>query len=312
MDDLKVTLKTGKEVVLDLSSYTYLEYTFNDITINLNSILVDNHDCVYHVDKILIDSIILKDSDNVSYNFPKEYISDMRSLDKNLIHDYCLDFYGYGNPEADYWFVGMEEGGVNTITDFYDHYIRDWGKEASIDILTGINQEAKIKYFSEGAKIQRTWGRLIRIILSIKNQKLDIEIIRNFQKDKLGRIEGNNFLLELLPLPNKNMSEWLYGCLGIPTLMTREIYSDFYLQKRIEGIQNLIVEGKPKVVIFYSTTPQYVTSWKSIIGSDCEITDGLFIRKFDDVIFCICKHPAARGLKNDYFDKVGNKIRTLL
>jgi hypothetical protein len=78
MEELKVSLKIGKEVVLDLSSYTYLEYTSNNVTINLGSKLFDSSNCIYNVEKILADAIVLKDPHNNIYSYPKEIIHNMR------------------------------------------------------------------------------------------------------------------------------------------------------------------------------------------------------------------------------------------
>ena len=234
-------------------------------------------------------------------------------MDTKLIEDFCLGFYGYGSLDSDYWFIGMEEGGENDIQQFYENYVEKWDRNKTSDISNGINKDAELKYFSEGAKIQRTWGRLIRIILSIENVYIDREVIRNYQINKLGRNNENNLLLELLPLPNKSTSHWIFGDLDIPFLKTRHSYLQFYLPKRKECIKKLILEQKPKVVIFYSTTQQYISVWKEIIGLDCQITDdGYFVGKINDIIFSICKHPNARGITNNYFHQLGNKIRTFL
>ena len=32
-------------------------------------------------------------------------------LDDKLLESYMKTFFGYGNLHADYWFIGMEEGG---------------------------------------------------------------------------------------------------------------------------------------------------------------------------------------------------------
>lgn len=237
-------------------------------------------------------------------------------MNKNLINDFCLGFYGYGNLKADYWFVGMEEGGENSILSFYRNYVLQWNnneRKPSMDILTGINPDIQLKYFGKDAVIQKTWGRLIRIILSIDNESaLDREIVRNYQKDYLGRSNGNNVLLELLPLPNKSVSNWIFESLKIPQLKSRESYLDFYLPKRIQRIKQMIIQQKPKAVIFYSLTRQYVDAWNEIIGTNCKITDGYFVERINGVVFSICKHPNAHGVTNNYYHQIGKEIRTIL
>jgi hypothetical protein len=39
----------------------------------------------------------------------------MDQFDHTLLTDYINGFWGYGTFSADYWFVGMEEGGGGTI-----------------------------------------------------------------------------------------------------------------------------------------------------------------------------------------------------
>jgi hypothetical protein len=235
-------------------------------------------------------------------------------MDKDLIKDYCLGFYGYGDLRTNYWFVGMEEGGTNSITDFYNNDVLVWANDRKeiIDLEKGISAVAKINYFSPGAKIGRTWGRLIRIVLSIENKSIDNEAIRKFQIEKLGKLGGNNSLIELLPLPHKSFSDWMFRDLEIDCLKTRETYLEFYLSKRIKRIKEMITEHKPKAIIFYSTTQLYISASKEIIGSDCKFTDGSYIEKINDIIYCICKHPNAHGISNNYFNQIGGKIRSLL
>ena len=36
-------------------------------------------------------------------------------LDELLLDDFMRSFFGYGSYQADYWFVGLEEGGGNSI-----------------------------------------------------------------------------------------------------------------------------------------------------------------------------------------------------
>ena len=83
MEKVKVTLKTGKEVALDFSSYTYLEYTSNNVSIKLSSKLFDSSNYIYTVEKILTDAIVLKDSDNTLYSSPKEYMSNFKRKEQN-------------------------------------------------------------------------------------------------------------------------------------------------------------------------------------------------------------------------------------
>jgi hypothetical protein len=234
-------------------------------------------------------------------------------MDTKLIQDFCLGFYGYGNLRSDYWFIGMEEGGQNTIEEFYENYVENWDGKESTDMLDGVNKEAEDMFFNDKAKIQKTWGGIIKLLLSIENGPTDKESILNFQKTNLGRINGNNLLLELLPLPNRSIENWGYHSLGLPQFDTRENYLKYFLPKRIMQIKELISKYNPKVVVFYSTTKEYLKSWKEIMQIDNNTFIPLpFITKINEIIFVICKHPAAYGLTNEYYPEIGKNVRKLL
>ena len=234
-------------------------------------------------------------------------------IDKILIQEFCLGFYGYGNLNADYWFIGMEEGGKNTIQEFYKNYIESWDKKESVDFLKGLNEETEQMYFSDNAKIQRTWGGIINILLSIENIPINRENIIDYQKTRLGRIIGNNLLLELLPLPHRSISEWDYHSLELPYFDTRRNYRKYYLPKRIEHIINLLKVSNPKVVVFLGVSKPYLKSWREIIGfkKNDDITFP-FIKKIERTVFVICKHPAAYGINGNYYPEIGINIRNLL
>lgn len=111
-------------------------------------------------------------------------------------------FYGYGNYQGNYWFVGMEEAGG----DFNDinNRINIWsnrGKQEIEDIA-----EYHIAMETWDARIQPTWKGLIRIILSAKGREnIDREDVRKYQINELGRKYKETCLLELLPLPSPSL-----------------------------------------------------------------------------------------------------------
>jgi hypothetical protein len=234
-------------------------------------------------------------------------------MDTKLIQDFCLGFYGYGNLNSEYWFVGMEEGGQNTIKEFYESYVEKWDGKESADFLKDLNKETERMYFSNDAKIQKTWGGIITLLLSIENFPINRESIIEYQKTKLGRINGNNLLIELLPLPHRSISDWDYQSLEIPYFDTRESYCKYYLPKRIEHIKNLLKIHRPKVVVFLGVSEFYLESWKKIIG--IEKNDNIihpYIIRIDTTVFVICKHPAAFGLHSSYYPEIGKSIRDIL
>lgn len=78
MNKVKLKLKTGKEVFLDFSNYSFRECVIQNRIITLDTFLIDTSGEGYTVERILEDSIILKDSENNTFDFPKEEIHNIR------------------------------------------------------------------------------------------------------------------------------------------------------------------------------------------------------------------------------------------
>ncbi|MEH2372129.1 hypothetical protein [Nostoc sp.] len=216
-------------------------------------------------------------------------------------------FYGYGNYQGNYWFVGMEEAGG----DFNDinNRINIWsnrGKQEIEDIA-----EYHIAMETWDAKIQPTWKGLIRIILSAKGREnIDREDVRKYQIDELGRKDKETCLLELLPLPSPSLKHWIFAQQSrLRFLSNRDTYEKYCLEKRINHISQRIKEHQPKAVVFYGIG--YKDFWRRITEKITDVefsqtSEGLLIcRNNSKTVFIIAKHPVAFGLKNEYFHNIG-------
>lgn len=238
-----------------------------------------------------------------------------RRFDSVLLEDFMSRFYGYGNYLGDYWFVGMEEGGGNSFT-VIERRLNTWnergGQEledvAEYHVVMGVTS-----LFSERPKIQPTWGKLIRVILAIKRYSPTLNQIRDYQRDWLGRVASETCLLELLPLPSPSTGHWIYGEYSeLPYLLDRNTYRRALLDGRMKHLQQRIKQYRPKVVLFYSFS--YREQWQTIADADfLPVDEGEFyISGNDTSVFVITKHPAATGLSNEYWHRVGRVIATKL
>jgi len=45
-------------------------------------------------------------------------------------------------------------------------------------------------------------------MLAVRNEPADNDAIRAYQRDRLGRSDGESLLLELMPLPARNIAHW--------------------------------------------------------------------------------------------------------
>jgi hypothetical protein len=186
-------------------------------------------------------------------------------LDDLMLEKFIHSFFGYGSYKADYWFIGMEEGGGGSLEEVASRLScwRERGERQLEDVRAyhealGINQ-----FFHEPVKIQRTWAQLCRIVLASQGLSEDLRAIKAYQKDKLGRQDGETCLMELLPLPSPGTDRWFYkdwSKLGF--LSCRDKYKEKVLPFRIRDIKERIEKWRPQSVVFYGTG--YRAYWESI------------------------------------------------
>lgn len=68
-------------------------------------------------------------------------------------------------------------------------------------------------HFGTPPKLKDTWRRLILLELALRAHPDPHSGLHEHQRTELGRREGGNALLELLPLPkpSRSAADWLYG-----------------------------------------------------------------------------------------------------
>lgn len=235
----------------------------------------------------------------------------MTMINDELLGAFINGFYGYGNYQAPYWFVGMEEGGGNSIEEIAKR-IETWDKRGrkELEDVAEYSREIGInRYFDDRAKLQSTWNKLIRIVLTAEGQIFDTETVREYQRSKFGTEDGDTCLLELLPLPSPNIASWLYGENSkLAYLTNRETYRNHIVNSRIAHLQDIVTRYQPKAVIFYGA--QYVDYWKRIAGIDAweRSPEGISFGVKNSIRFVASNHPVATGIKNEYFHTIGKLI----
>jgi len=220
---------------------------------------------------------------------------------KILIQERIKNFWGYGNLNSPYWFIGMEEGYNEDNEVLLDRFAATAHKQ-TCDIYDDLKVDpGHVYWFENGAPIQPTYRRLIEMMLYAENKTHpDKEEIRQFQIKKLGRKQSNHALLELMPLPSKSIAEkhWLYADSGIDGLSSRKDYLETYKSERIEALRNLIQEHKPKYVICYSLS--YQEDWQQLTDAPfIEVNPRrLYIARDKETTIAITPHSVAQGLSN--------------
>jgi hypothetical protein len=123
-----------------------------------------------------------------------------------------LNFIGFGNPDAKVVFIGMEEG-----------LKRDVDLQSELSARSEYNQYADLfeargggsdrRHFAGQLILQRTWGPMCRVMLARDNKDYtSIPAAKEYQAKKLGRLNGDSLLAEVLPLPSSSTREedWQY------------------------------------------------------------------------------------------------------
>lgn len=225
-------------------------------------------------------------------------------LDAERLRAFMDDFYGYGTWNARLWFVGMEEGGGETLEEI-ERRLNAWSG-AELEDLRGFHLLAG---FADRTSIQSTWGKLIRIALCADGRTAHTEDVRQYQRDELARSDGNTALIELFPLPSPSTRHWTYEDSGVPEIATRDQYRELLAKPRIEAIRSRIATYRPPTVVFYGTT--YRKYWAEIAGVSFERVAGapFEIAEPGSTLFILAPHPVARGVKSADFCRIGERIR---
>jgi len=231
-----------------------------------------------------------------------------KRFNDQLLQEFTQNFYGYGNYNGKYWFIGMEEGGGKKFQEL-ENRLTAWDKRGKRELEDVAEYHAEIEmthFFNERPKLQTTWSKLIRILLSIEGQRATTNQVRDYQRSSLARSNANHCLLELLPLPSPRTGDWLYTRYSrLAYLATRESYKQSCLAPRVAHLKRRIKKYEPKVIIFYSFS--YRQHWQEIASVDFSLneSDGVYIGYNEPSVFIVTKHPCARGVTNEYFHRVG-------
>ena len=233
-------------------------------------------------------------------------------LNDQLLQRFINTFYGSGNYQGNYWFLGMEEGGGNDLNRVITR-ITAWQELGVTDLVDIYDFHMRINYpayFTNPVKLQRTWIQQARIVLAAKGKPSKAADVKIYQRDIIGRKDSQTCLLELLPLPSPSTSDWFYNrWTDIDFLRTRESYRNYCLPWRITNIQSRIQQYQPKLVIFCGKS--YSEYWHKIAGRHLIFQDqGDFqAAKSEGILYLIIKHPATIGITNAYFERVGEFVR---
>ncbi|KAF0813522.1 hypothetical protein IGB42_01873 [Andreprevotia sp. IGB-42] len=230
-------------------------------------------------------------------------------LDDDLLALFLASFYGYGNLAAPIWFIGMDEPGNNTLAHISQR-LQTWEERGAtpLEDLAGFHQAiGSTRFFDETAVPHPTWSRLIRVLLASQGQPCDAADLLRYQVQQLARNGGGSCLMELLPLLSTR--KWLYATHShLPQLQSRAICQRTLAPPRGHRLHAMLQHYQPRQVVFYGKSHR--RHWLRIAGQANwqSSADGFEYAGNAHTQFVITHHPAARGLHDDYFHKVGEHL----
>jgi hypothetical protein len=226
------------------------------------------------------------------------------------LSSYVERFWGYGNLDGPYWFVGMEEGGGDKWHEVSAHLDR-WqrlGAPTIAPFRPPADEISQHRWFGSRPRIQPYWGRLIRLLLAAEGRPLSLQAVRTYQAQHLASPTGETCLLELLPLPSPSTGRWIYADHSrLPMLEDRASYLEMLLPQRIAQLRTMIEEHRPRYVVFVGLS--YLDYWKKVVDTETSIRPDQPVRLGDRrTTVTAIRHPSSFGAKNEYFEAIGRTL----
>jgi hypothetical protein len=186
-------------------------------------------------------------------------------VEPELLYDWVSKFFGYGSWSAPYWFIGLEEGGVDTETDF-DRRVNVWDESGQPNLIDLQDFHRKIghpEYCRIDAPLQSTWRRLMPRLFSAKGIHATKRGLKHYQAFELGSSGGETALLELSPLPARAVNDRWFQRNDASSLDFIDL--DELKETRRGQIANRIDENQPRAVICYGEPRRWasylVSTW---------------------------------------------------
>jgi hypothetical protein len=181
-------------------------------------------------------------------------------MNDGIDRERLLEFLGFGNPQAEAVFIGMEEG-LTVPPPLEEQLVIRSGFAPFMDLHESAKEHPERFLSGERPPIQPTWNPIIRVLLALEgNLAPTPDEIRAYQRDRLGRATERGALLEFLPLPAKGLREWPYGEI-FPEFPTREVYREIIDAERIRRLKKHLEYG-PRLIVAYGAG--YWASYKKL------------------------------------------------
>ena len=209
------------------------------------------------------------------------------------IRDISLRCFGYGRWSAPYWFIGPEQGQAPEENDDLKPRVKAWLEIGGGELTDCREFHALIgekRWHRERPKLQSTWRPLLLLLMTYLGKSTDNDTLRDYQRDKWGRLDGETCVIELSGLAAHNFT--------VPR--DRESFK----QERIAVIRERIQQHSPELVVMYGNSE--IGHWTKIAGKTFPKEN--IIRLSSRILAC-APHPTSYGMKNEYWTSLGATLR---
>lgn len=151
-----------------------------------------------------------------------------------------LEFEGYGRKNANYWFLGMEEGGGS---------MEELRERARIfRSVEDLHSVARIG-LKEAMLKSPTLRVMSKVTMAMQGTRgwQETSSAKEYHATELGRVDGDTFIVELMPLQCRFIRVWPYPLI----YPTRAEYYAAVRPGRIKWLRSEIATFRPLFVICY-------------------------------------------------------------
>ncbi len=203
--------------------------------------------------------------------------------------------FGFGSWEAQYWFIGPEQGKGPNEPESNARRVEAWiqlGRQELNDCFEFHQLIGENRWHGDKPLLERTWRPLILLLMTFLNRPADNDSLRRYQKDMWGRTHGETCVIDLSGIAAKSSR----------VAVDRERFKE----KRVKLIIDKMRTHRPKLVVLYGAGERQ--SWARIAGSDLSDVD-TFV-KSDHGLIAFAPHPISRGRLNEDWIKLGRRLRS--
>lgn len=182
----------------------------------------------------------------------------MTALDESTVSG-ILSFLGYGNPRADLWFIGMEEGlgsmddgealanlrtrgEFSPVMDLHAAHLRLREGGKLIDLMDATSK----------TKFPQAWTWMAKIARARDGHSnwSDLTSAKEYVRSTLGRANGGTFLTEFSPIPRRRNFDRIWDS-HFPTHSSS--VTDLK-SRRQHALRQMISECNPALIVCYGTS----------------------------------------------------------